>query len=162
MLSRRLGQQFTHIVKIEKWTRRLEVVELIEICFQLGIEPADFVNKNPATATPPVGNTRDKPRLLFVRNLRDPNRRVKGGKCLGLALCLTLFLRPVSNPVVHRAHTQRPGREQAPKTPATPEHWQLCRRQMQHRDFSWRRPLHDRFSRFTLRVTAGSGNATIS
>ena len=48
-LSRLLGQQFTYIVKIERGTRRLDVVELVEICFQLGIEPAEFVNKLAAT-----------------------------------------------------------------------------------------------------------------
>ena len=36
-LSRLLGQQFTYIVKIERGTRRLDVVELVEICFQLGM-----------------------------------------------------------------------------------------------------------------------------
>ncbi len=44
-LSHRLGQDFTYIAKIELGRRRLDVVELIEICFILGIEPAEFVER---------------------------------------------------------------------------------------------------------------------
>lgn len=42
-LSKVLGQQFTYIVKIERGTRRVDVVELVEICFALNVDPAELV-----------------------------------------------------------------------------------------------------------------------
>ena len=44
-LSKRLGQQFTYIVKIERGTRRVDVVELVEICLVLGVDPAELVGR---------------------------------------------------------------------------------------------------------------------
>lgn len=44
-LSRLLGQQFTYIVKIERGTRRTDVVELVEICLALQIDPAHLVSQ---------------------------------------------------------------------------------------------------------------------
>ena len=44
-LSRRLGHQFTYIVKIEGGTRRVDVVELVEICLALEVDPAELVAK---------------------------------------------------------------------------------------------------------------------
>jgi len=44
-LSKRLGQQFTYIVKIERGTRRVDVVELVEICQALGADPVELVGR---------------------------------------------------------------------------------------------------------------------
>jgi transcriptional regulator with XRE-family HTH domain len=44
-LSRRLGQQFTYIVKIERGTRRVDVVELVEICLALQVDPVHLVSQ---------------------------------------------------------------------------------------------------------------------
>ena len=44
-LSKRLGQGFTYVVKIERGTRRVDVVELVEICLALGVDPADLVGR---------------------------------------------------------------------------------------------------------------------
>jgi len=42
-LSKQLGQDFTYMFKIERGVRRVDVVELIQICLQLGISPTEFV-----------------------------------------------------------------------------------------------------------------------
>jgi transcriptional regulator with XRE-family HTH domain len=42
-LCKRLDRPFTYMVKIEAGTRRLDVVELIEICKALEASPKDFL-----------------------------------------------------------------------------------------------------------------------
>lgn len=44
-LSKRLGRPFTYIVKIENGTRRVDVVELIQICLELDADPVDIVEQ---------------------------------------------------------------------------------------------------------------------
>ena len=42
-LSKRLGRGFTYMVKIERGTRRVDLVELVEICVALGVDPVELV-----------------------------------------------------------------------------------------------------------------------
>jgi transcriptional regulator with XRE-family HTH domain len=44
-LSKRLGQQFTYVAKIELGTRRVDVVELVAICSEIGVDPTEIVGK---------------------------------------------------------------------------------------------------------------------
>jgi transcriptional regulator with XRE-family HTH domain len=56
-LSKQLDREFTFIVKVEKGTRRLDVVELIEICIALNVDPAALVDKLAATMTPQTASS---------------------------------------------------------------------------------------------------------
>jgi transcriptional regulator with XRE-family HTH domain len=44
-LSKRLGREHTYILKIEKGIRRVDVVEMIQICSELGVDPLEIVAK---------------------------------------------------------------------------------------------------------------------
>lgn len=44
-LASRIGRHFTWVSKVERGTRRLDVVELCEIADALGMEPAEVVRR---------------------------------------------------------------------------------------------------------------------
>ena len=44
-LSRRLGQSITFMVKVERGTRRLDVVEFIGVAFALGLVPGELLDR---------------------------------------------------------------------------------------------------------------------
>jgi transcriptional regulator with XRE-family HTH domain len=44
-LSLKMGKSFSYIAKIEKGTRRIDVVEFIELATALGIDPNELFNK---------------------------------------------------------------------------------------------------------------------
>lgn len=44
-LGRRVGRHFTWVSKVERGTRRLDLVELCEVADALGIDPAELVRR---------------------------------------------------------------------------------------------------------------------
>jgi len=55
-LARRVGRHFTWVSKIERGTRRVDLVELCEIADALGADAAEIVRRFRSETKPPKGS----------------------------------------------------------------------------------------------------------